>query len=93
LGLNVGIEPRPLFLSASPAPTAPPRPDPDADTRAWVESSLDGLAEPDRGLIRRLFWDGRSEDDLASEWGVSQQAVSKRKQRILKQLRRGVGMP
>jgi hypothetical protein len=28
-----------------------------------------GLAELDRGLIRKLLWDGRGEDDLARELG------------------------
>ena len=51
------------------------------------------LAELDRGLIRQLFWDGRRADDLAREWGVSRQAVSKRQQKILLELRRQVGMP
>ena len=40
-----------------------------------------------------LFWDGRCEDDLAREWGVSRQAVSKRKQKILLELQQQVGMP
>ena len=31
--------------------------------------------------------------DLTREWGVSRQAVSKRKQKILQELRRQVGMP
>src|SRR5262249_47786186 len=81
--------------AAIPDHPAPARPGagPEADTRAWIKSSLDGLAERDRGLIRRLFWDGRGEGDLAREWGVSQQAVSKRKQRILKELRCRVGVP
>jgi hypothetical protein len=35
----------------------------------------------------------RSEDDLAWEWGVSQQAVSKRKLKILGALQRQVRMP
>ena len=47
----------------------------------------------DRGLICQLFWDGRCEDDLAREWGVSRQAISKGKQKILLELRRQVGMP
>jgi hypothetical protein len=71
----------------------PARSGPDPDTLASLVSALDSLAERDRGLIRQLFWDGRSEDDLAREWGVSQQAVSKRKQKILQELRRQVGMP
>jgi DNA-directed RNA polymerase specialized sigma24 family protein len=81
-----------IAIPDRPTP-ARPGPDPGADERARIKSALDGLAELDRGLIRRLFWDGRGEGDLAREWGVSQQAVSKRKQRILTQLRRLVGAP
>ena len=78
---------------AIPDRPAPERPGPDADTLARLEAALGSLAELDRGLIRQLFWDGRREDDLAREWGgVSQQAVSKRKQKILQELRRLVGM-
>jgi len=71
---------------------ARPGPDPDADTRACIESFLDSLADPDRDLLRQLFWDGRGEGDPAREWGVSQQAVSKRKQKVLNQLRCRVGV-
>ena len=78
---------------AIPDRPAPERAGLDADTLARLEAALGSLAELDRGLIRQLFWDGRSEDDLAREWGVSQQAVSKRKQKILQELRRQVGMP
>jgi hypothetical protein len=78
---------------AIPDRPAPERTEPDADTLARLEAALGSLAELDRGLIRQLFWDGRCEDDLAREWGVSRQAVSKRKQKILLELRRQVGMP
>ena len=71
---------------------APVRTGPDPEKLASVVSALDSLAKLDRSLIRQLFWDGRREDDLAREWGISQQAVSKRKQRILQELRRQVGM-
>jgi biotin operon repressor len=37
-------------------------------------------------LIRQLFWDGRSEDDLARELGLTRQAVNKRKQKLLRRL-------
>jgi hypothetical protein len=55
-------------LPDRPGP-ARPGPDPDTERLAWIESSLDGLAERDRGLVRQLFWDGRGEDGLAHEWG------------------------
>ena len=56
---------------AIPDRPAPECPGPDADTLARLAAVLGSLAELDRGLIRQLFWDGRSEDDLAREWGVS----------------------
>jgi DNA-directed RNA polymerase specialized sigma24 family protein len=81
-----------------PGEAIPDRPAPerlglDPDTLACLRGAVDSLPEFDRGLIRQLFWDGRCEDDLAREWGVSQQAVSKHKQKILQDLRRQVGMP
>jgi hypothetical protein len=38
-------------------------------------------------LLRRLFWDGRTEDELAAELGVSRQAANKRNWKLLRQLR------
>jgi RNA polymerase sigma factor (sigma-70 family) len=46
------------------------------------------LPEADRRLLERLFWEGRTETEIASGLGITQQAVSKRKRRILTQLRR-----
>jgi DNA-directed RNA polymerase specialized sigma24 family protein len=84
---------RTLPGGAIPDRPAPERTGLDPDTLACLQAVIDSLAERDRGLIRQLFWDGRGEDDLAREWGVSQQAVSKRKHKILGELRRRVGMP
>jgi hypothetical protein len=50
--------------------------------------ALDGLTEPDRALITRLVIQGRCAAAIAREEGVTQQAISKRKARILKTLRR-----
>lgn len=60
-------------------------PDPELIERLAV--TLANLPEVDRWFLRQLFWDGRTEKLLASELGVSQQAVNKRKQRLLRQLR------
>lgn len=70
------------------------------DTRESVEDAvLRKLAEDDlrRALIKltdeeyalvyALFYEGRTERDYAKELGVSQVAVHKRKQRILKKLK------
>jgi RNA polymerase sigma-70 factor (ECF subfamily) len=49
--------------------------------------ALDDLPAPDRWLIRQLFWEERAEAVVAHDLQISQQAVSKRKRRILRQLR------
>jgi RNA polymerase sigma factor (sigma-70 family) len=81
------------FGRRCPTDAAPPdrpapgsdRPDPELlDRLAMV---LGNLGKSERSLIRRLFWDGRTEDELALELGVSRQAVSKRKQKLLRRLR------
>jgi DNA-directed RNA polymerase specialized sigma subunit len=56
-----------------------------------LRGPLARLSECDRWLIERLFWDGWTEARVAREWGVSQQAVSKRKWAILFHLRISLG--
>jgi RNA polymerase sigma factor (sigma-70 family) len=51
------------------------------------------LDPDDRRLVTILFWEGQSESEAAESLGVSQQAVSKRKLRIILQLRRKLGTP
>lgn len=41
----------------------------------------------DRELLYALFWEGRSETDVAREQGISVQAVSQHKRRALRRLR------
>jgi RNA polymerase sigma factor (sigma-70 family) len=50
------------------------------------------LDPDDRLLVTILFWEGKSESQAAESLGVSQQAVSKRKVRILLELRRRLGL-
>ena len=45
------------------------------------------LPEGERRLIESLFWDGRTETEVAGGLGISQQAVCKRKHKILNKLR------
>ncbi len=52
-----------------------------------LKQTLTDLPEADRSLIEHLFWDGRTETEVATGLGISQQAVSKRKHRILMELR------
>jgi RNA polymerase sigma factor (sigma-70 family) len=67
----------------------------EADERFLIEQeeeqlkrSLTRLSETDRRLLQRLFWEGHTETEVASGLGISQQAVSKRKRKILTELRR-----
>ncbi|MEQ3170104.1 sigma-70 family RNA polymerase sigma factor [Dysosmobacter welbionis] len=45
------------------------------------------LSDDDRTLIQQLFFECRTERDLATEYSLSQKGINKRKQRILEQLR------
>ena len=60
---------------------------PDSDLLDRLASLLGDLGEADPGPIRRLFWEGQTEGDLALELGVSRQAVSNREQKLLRRLR------
>ena len=73
-----------------PDRSVPQHPGPYPDMLPHLETALGRLANLERGLIHQLFWDGRGEDDLARERGVTRQAVNKRKQKILAELRRQV---
>ena len=46
------------------------------------------LPEADRRLVRALFYEGKTEQEYAKELGVSQQAVHKRKSRVLRELKK-----
>ena len=52
-----------------------------------LQEALDRLPRSDIRLIEGLFWGGETEARLAKVLGISQQAVSKRKLKILKNLR------
>jgi DNA-directed RNA polymerase specialized sigma24 family protein len=64
----------------------------DADLIGRLASMLGHLRESERWLIGQLFWEDRSEDDLALELGVSRQAVNLRKQKLLQRLRFELGI-
>jgi RNA polymerase sigma factor (sigma-70 family) len=55
-----------------------------------LRQAIGELKRLDRQLIERLFWEGCSEAEIASESGISQQAANRRKQRILLKLRRAI---
>ena len=52
-----------------------------------LHNALSLLTDDERDLIEQLFFEERTERDLAVEYGLSQRGINKRKQRILKHLR------
>jgi DNA-directed RNA polymerase specialized sigma24 family protein len=66
--------------AAEPGQTEPERLD-------HVAELLRSLEEGELRLIRQLYWDGRPEDQLAFDLGISRQAVNKRKRSLLRRLR------
>ena len=52
-----------------------------------LHKALSLLTDDERDLIEQLFFEERTERDLAVEYGLSQRGINKRKQRILKHLR------
>lgn len=69
-----------------PAPSVPNHCDPALDRPLC--DALSQLPSVDRWLIRQLFWNRKTEHQLAAALCISQQAISRRKGRVLKQLRR-----
>ena len=70
-----------------------------SDSRLWDSSvsavfdgcpghALAGLSKPDVWLVGQLFLRGRTETDIATQIGITQQAVNKRKRTIVMQLKR-----
>ena len=53
----------------------------------WPRSALATLTKSDRWLVEELFLRGRTEATIATETGITQQAVNKRKSMILLRLR------
>ncbi len=47
------------------------------EERAAVRRFVDGLPDTQRTIIREIYFDGRSQKDLAADRGVSPQAISK----------------
>jgi RNA polymerase sigma factor (sigma-70 family) len=54
------------------------------------QRTLTKLPEADRRLIVHLFWEGRTETEVASGLGISQHAVLKRKAKIFKEIRQSL---
>jgi len=49
--------------------------------------ALAGIGAPSSWLIEQLFWDERTQAEIGREQGLSQRAISKRKQAVLRTLR------
>lgn len=58
-----------------------------AEDNRRLYQALDELNVEERLLIDALFFSGITEGELAARLGVTQQAVSKRKKRLLRKLR------
>ena len=56
----------------------------------WPRNALAGLSKSDLWLVGQLFLRGRTEADIATQIGITQQAVNKRKWMILLRLRRDI---
>ncbi len=55
--------------------------------RLTLQKVLAHLPEKDRFLVHCLFWEGKSEVEVAKELGISPRAVRKRLNAVLKKLR------
>jgi RNA polymerase sigma factor (sigma-70 family) len=64
-----------------------------AQDEEQLKLELTNLPAADRSLLEHLFWDGKTETEIARGLGISQQAVSKRKSRILDELRDSFATP
>lgn len=54
--------------------------------RSELHQAIDSLDESDRSLIRAIFYEGKSEQEIAERSGITQQTISKRKSKILNKL-------
>ena len=60
------------------------------DEAEILEAALKSLSDQDRDLIEAIYFRNMSESSYAGLLGISQQAVHKRKERILKRLKKEV---
>jgi len=58
------------------------------DTAVMVEKALDQLSFDERYIIESLFYNGKTEQELADEYGISQKNMHMRKVRILAKMNR-----
>ena len=53
-----------------------------------LRKALSVLSDADNELVQALFYDGLTEQEYAAQVGISQQMISRKKQRILKSLKK-----
>ena len=53
-----------------------------------LRKALSVLSDADNELVQALFYDGLTEQEYAVQVGISQQMISRKKQRILKSLKK-----
>lgn len=63
----------------------------EAETGNIVRDFVAGLGDRDRIVVQSMFWDNRTQADVARAMGVSPAAVSKRLARILSRARTQLG--
>jgi DNA-directed RNA polymerase specialized sigma24 family protein len=66
--------------------------EPDPAYQALLDT-LGSLSEPNHRLITQLFWEGKTEVNIADILGISHQAVSKRKRAVIQKLRAWLQIP
>jgi len=69
-------------------PIATPFAEANCDEAYLLGQALNQLSVEDQLLIHRLFWDDADQRRVAAKLQISQQCVSRRKTRVLRQLRR-----
>jgi len=52
-----------------------------------IHWALERLSERERQVIKQLYWDEKTEAEIAHELGISQQAISKTKQKAIQKLK------
>lgn len=52
-----------------------------------IKENLPHLEQKEKEIIQKLFYDGISERELAREYGISQPAIHKKKQKILQKIK------
>ena len=89
--LPAGPEDEPEDMLKGPVIAAPRRPTDavagDLTAHGWLTEAVESLPQTDGHLIQQLFWQERTQHDVARELQISQRAVSGRRRQALEKLR------